>query len=163
MRYQFQSGERVYEVELKRQGETFRVRIDGKEYTCEVLDAQPGQISLRFDGRPATVYLAADGPQKWLSLDGCTYRLQKPVPRPRRAAGEQGAGEVVRAPMPAQVRQVLAVEGASVEKGDTLLLLEAMKMEIRVRAPAAGRVKRLLVAAGQAVEKEQVLVEMEGE
>jgi len=65
--------------------------------------------------------------------------------------------------MPAQVRAVQVAEGERVEKGATLLLLEAMKMEIRVRAPAAGRVARLLAAEGQAVEKDQLLVEMEGE
>jgi biotin carboxyl carrier protein len=65
--------------------------------------------------------------------------------------------------MPAQVRAVQVAEGEQVEKGQTLLLLEAMKMEIRVRAPGAGRVARLLVSPGQAVEKEQVLVEVREE
>ena len=46
------------------------------------------------------------------------------------------------------------------EKGQTLLLLEAMKMEIRVKAPSAGRVSRLLVIPGQPVEKEQLLAEL---
>ena len=47
-----------------------------------------------------------------------------------------------------------------VEKGQTLLLLEAMKMEIRVSAPRAGQVSRLLVREGQTVQKDQVLVEI---
>ncbi len=86
-----------------------------------MLDAQPGQISLRFGG-PArsTLYWAADGGSKWVSLNGCTYRLDKPAPRagpPRRA--KSGGGEAVRAPMPAQVRAVQVGEGETVEKGQT--------------------------------------------
>jgi acetyl-CoA/propionyl-CoA carboxylase biotin carboxyl carrier protein len=73
---------------------------------------------------------------------------------------EPGGGQAVRAPMPAQVRAVQVAEGDEVEKGQTLLLLEAMKMEIRVKAPGAGRVARLLVTSGQSVEKEQLLAEL---
>ena len=46
-------------------------------------------------------------------------------------------------------------------KGQTLLVLEAMKMEIRIQAPMDGVVKKLLVKQGQTVEREQVLVEIE--
>ena len=50
--------------------------------------------------------------------------------------------------------------GERVEKGQTLLLLEAMKMEIRIKAPTGGLVKKLLVSSGQSVDKEQLLVEI---
>lgn len=166
MRYRFQSGDRVYEVQIERAGEIYRAVIDGQSYEFEVLDAQPGTLSLRMAGRPATIYWAAapstsEGGGQWLSADGCTYRLEKPRPKAARGAGDAATGETIRAPMPAQVRAVQVAEGEQVEKGQTLLLLEAMKMEIRVRAPSAGKVARLLAVEGQAVEKEQVLVEME--
>jgi biotin carboxyl carrier protein len=48
-----------------------------------------------------------------------------------------------------------------VTKGQTLLVLEAMKMEIRVQAPLAGVVKKLFVKQGQTVEREQILIEFE--
>ena len=65
--------------------------------------------------------------------------------------------------MPGQVREVFVRAGDAVKSGQTLLLLEAMKMEIRVSAPADGRVKRLLVQAGDVVDRGQRLVEMEQE
>jgi acetyl/propionyl-CoA carboxylase alpha subunit len=163
MNYRFQSGEQIYEISIERQGEIYQVIVDGQSYLVEVLDTQPGQLSLRFAGRPLILYWAADGGQKWLSMDGCAYRLETPIPRPARVSADPGGGQSVRAPMPAQVRAVQVAEGEQVEKGQTLLLLEAMKMEIRVRAPGAGRVARLLVSPGQAVEKEQVLVEVREE
>ena len=65
--------------------------------------------------------------------------------------------------MPARVRALQVAEGERVEAGQTLLLLEAMKMEIRLQAPRAGRIARLLASTGESVEREQVLVELESE
>jgi biotin carboxyl carrier protein len=163
MRQRYQSGNRVYEVEVEREGESYRATIDGKVFAFEVLDTEPGAISLRVEGKPTTIYWAQDESTRWLSMSGCTYRLEKPRPSALQPAGEAVGGEAVRSPMPAQVRAVQVAEGQRVEGGETLLLLEAMKMEIRVRAPSAGQVARLLVAEGQPVGKDQVLVEMEAQ
>lgn len=62
--------------------------------------------------------------------------------------------------MPGLVRSVLVREGDSVEKGQALVLLEAMKMEIRVAAPHAGKVIEVLVAAGETVDRGQRLIEL---
>jgi biotin carboxyl carrier protein len=161
MRYRFEHDGRVYEVDIETKDGDYTASIDGQAYACELLDTQPGQISLRFEGRPATVYYARQNGTLWLSMSGCTYRLEKAVPRAARAHAEHRETGAVRAPMPAQVRAVQVQTGEQVEKGQTLLLLEAMKMEIRVRAPGNGRVAKVLVKPGQTVEKEQALVELE--
>lgn len=161
MRYRFQVRDAVYEIAIERQGDGYKATLNGQTFDFETLDIQPGQISLRFADRPVTVYWAADGNCKWLSLNGCFFKVEKPSPRQRRAASETGGGESVRAPMPAQVRALQVKEGEMVEKGQTLLLLEAMKMEIRIKAPAAGRIARLLVSSGQTVDKDQQLVEID--
>jgi acetyl/propionyl-CoA carboxylase alpha subunit len=162
MIYRYQVRGRIYEINLERDEAGYRATIDGQPYSFEIMDDRPGALSLRFDGRPQTVYWAADGGLKWISLDGCTYRLEKPASRSERLASTRGAGEAsLRAPMPAQVRAVQVMEGDRVEKGQTLILLEAMKMEIRLQAPIAGRVAHLAVAEGQPVERDQVLVEIE--
>jgi biotin carboxyl carrier protein len=62
--------------------------------------------------------------------------------------------------MPGQVRAVNVNEGDRVTKGQTLLLLEAMKMEIRIQSPQDGLVRKLFVQQGQTVEREQMLVEI---
>jgi biotin carboxyl carrier protein len=63
--------------------------------------------------------------------------------------------------MPGQVRAVNVGEGDTVTKSQTLLVIEAMKMEIRIHAPRDGKVKKLFVQQGQTVERDQVLVEIE--
>jgi biotin carboxyl carrier protein len=63
--------------------------------------------------------------------------------------------------MPGQIRALNVSEGETVTKGQTLLVVEAMKMEIRVQAPFDGRVSSIAVKAGQTVEREQVLVKVD--
>jgi acetyl/propionyl-CoA carboxylase alpha subunit len=165
MKYRYQSGETVYEVLLEGHGDGYRVTINGERYEVEVLDAGGGSFTLRLGGgetlAPRVVYWGADGEAKWLSSGGCAYRLERPRER-RRGGAVGGSGDnALRAPMPAQVRAVQVGEGDEVAAGQTLLLLEAMKMEIKLSSPRAGKVARILVKQGQTVEREQILVELE--
>ena len=63
--------------------------------------------------------------------------------------------------MPGLVLDVLVTPGQKVEKGDALLILEAMKMENVIKASGEGVVKSIQVTKGAAVDKGQLLVEME--
>ena len=69
--------------------------------------------------------------------------------------------DTIKAPMPGLVLKIEATPGQAVLKGDTLLVLEAMKMENVIKAPANGTVAQILVQQGQAVEKGAVLINMQ--
>jgi len=76
---------------------------------------------------------------------------------------EEGAGAQameLRAPMPGKVLEILVQEGQSVEEGEAMLVLEAMKMENVLRARTSGVVSSIGVETGAAVEKETVLISM---
>jgi biotin carboxyl carrier protein len=64
----------------------------------------------------------------------------------------------VKAPMPGLVLNVLVSEGDEVKKGDSLLVLEAMKMENMIKSPSDGTVKKIEIKQGDKVEKNQVLI-----
>jgi biotin carboxyl carrier protein len=64
----------------------------------------------------------------------------------------------IKAPMPGLVVRITVEEGAQVKKGDSLLVLEAMKMENVIKAPGDAVVGKIKVNAGQAVEKNQLLI-----
>lgn len=76
-------------------------------------------------------------------------------------AGDASAEREVRAPMPGLVLRVLAEVGDTVEAGQGLVVLEAMKMENELRAPAAGTLAAVHAAPGAAVAKNDLLVEIE--
>ena len=160
MQFRYQSGQQMAEVTLERAGAGYQAVINGQTYAIDILDQQPGMLSLRLDGHPLTFYWAQDGSRKWIAQGGCSYWLDPPAQRSSHLASVVDGSTAVRSPMPAQVRAVQVVAGDPVERGQVLMLLEAMKMEIQIKAPAAGKVNRLLAAAGQTVERDQTLVEI---
>ncbi len=107
---------------------------------------------------PPGATAARDGDVAWVWFRGETYRLSPA--RPRRAARGGEEMPLLEAPMPGRIAAVHVASGASVSKGDVLVVVEAMKMEHAVRAPKDGAVERVLVSEGQMVGLGDVLVEM---
>ncbi len=150
----------MYTVAVEPIGDGYRAAFNGQTYEVEASQHQEGQLSLTVDGEVFEVYWAADGPLLWIAIGGQTYVFDKrtgPAGRSRAGAGEEN---VLRAPMPGQVRALEVSVGDRVEQGQTLMLLEAMKMEIRIQAPGPAEVVAVLAQAGQQVEREQRLVEL---
>jgi biotin carboxyl carrier protein len=96
-----------------------------------------------------------------VTVNGQTFVLTKTSGTAKRGGHAHHAAGELTAPMPGLVRAVQVAEGDAVEKGQTLVILEAMKMELKVAAPRAGKVKSLQVKPGQTVERDQILVEIE--
>ena len=70
-----------------------------------------------------------------------------------------GAGSVV-APIPGQIHSILVKEGDSVNAGEPVIILEAMKMESEINAVASGKIKKIAVKQGENVQEGQVLLEI---
>ena len=160
MKISFRVGEQIHTVDLSPVPQGYHATLDGREYDIQVLRAGPGFFHLRVAGEQATIYWAVDGPQRWVSVGGEVFTLDKRTSLARGRPGEAGAENILRAPMPGQVRTVEVSAGEQVEEGQILLLLEAMKMEIRIKAPYAGQVARVAVSAGDTVTREQILLEL---
>jgi biotin carboxyl carrier protein len=94
-----------------------------------------------------------------VSYKGNQYRVEKKQARARHH-GAASSGEL-RAPMPGLIVDVRVAQGDAVEKGDTILILEAMKTQQPFAAPFQGRVKELNVAKGDQVNDGQLLATIE--
>jgi biotin carboxyl carrier protein len=140
----------------------YTIEIDGTEYKVEILEDAGSEARVVVDDEELTLSVTAEegspGPQ---------VRLSSPVPpaQPSAASAQtpialSGAHGEVRAPLPARVTQVLAKPGDSVEQGQLLLKIEAMKMENHVLSPIAGTVEKVCVAEGQEVDGGELLVEV---
>lgn len=95
-----------------------------------------------------------------IALENGTYEA-RPTKKflQRKPFGKQDPG-VIKALIPGVVAEIGTEVGKAVQKGDTLMILEAMKMLNRIKAPVDGQVKAIVVAAGEKVTKGQVLIEI---
>ena len=104
------------------------------------------------------VAVAADRDAQWVFVNGQVAIVDTPKPGRRRAKGGDAG---VMSPMPATVVAVHAAPGQQVSEGDTLLVLEAMKMEMPIRAPRSGVIKTVSCAKGDLVQPGVNLLELE--
>ena len=137
--------------------ESLVLRHGDREYRVEVHDDQVVVDGQNVE-RPQRAWSISDGDVRWVFLDGEVYEFEVQRPGRRRSAAQHGS---LTSPMPATVRKVAVEPGSIVRKGDTLLVLEAMKMELPVRAPADGVVKKVSCRAGDLVQAGVPLVEIE--
>lgn len=161
MKTTFDLGSQTLSIEITPGGSdaSYRVTTGDKTIDVQVLQAKDGKLDLLIDGKQVTAYVSSDNARRWVTVNGQTFVLTKSSSARRKSAGYDQASELA-APMPGLVRAVNVSEGDTVTKGETLLLLEAMKMEIRIQAPFDGKIASLSVKAGQTVEREQILVKM---
>ena len=132
------------------------VSIDGAAVRATPI--APGEVRVG-EGAGRTAWVASAGDVRWVHLDGNVYEIEVTRAGVRRRAGS-GHGSLT-APMPATVIRVDVSPGSIVRRGDTLLILEAMKMELPVRATGDGTVTAVHCRAGDLVQPGVSLVEVE--
>ena len=127
---------------------------------ADVVDARRIAGAWQIGGLPAAPVDVAGETVTVFDGYGLVFRRIDPL---ERAAGAQGDGNLIEAPMPGLVREVFAAVGQSVAKGDKLAILEAMKMEHSLLALRDGVVAEVLAQAGDQVEAGAALVRLEAE
>ncbi len=134
-----------------------RVEIDGKQITAQ--PAGDGCWTLTSDAGIERVWVTGSPETTWVFHDGRVYALEK-FTNARRGPRAEVDAQALSSPMPATVRTVLVKVGDEVAQGETLVVLEAMKMELPLRAPKAGRVAEIRCAPGELVQPGVTLVEL---
>ena len=167
MRLLVNAGGVTYTVELDEGNGTglVRVRVDDREYVIDATNPAPGLYSLLVHGK---VYNAAVWQRRgrrevqigqWsTSVEVASAQTQRPSAKP--TAALSGRQEIT-APMSGRVIQVLVQPGQTVQAGESLVIIEAMKMETEIRAIAPGQVRNIQAAVDTAVEAGQLLLVIE--
>ena len=110
-------------------------------------------------GRSEVVYVAGSPDDRWVFWNGHVFRGDFSGRASREQRGARGAGtHPLTAPMPATVLKVHVKPGDTVKKGDIVVVLEAMKMELPVRAPGDGVVAAVSCREGELVQADAMLV-----
>ena len=142
VRYRVRVGGKEYEVEIKEEyGDTYVVEVDGEEFEVIVEAPSAGPMVPRIvaAGAPREAPKAGKG-------RGILSRLKAL------------RGKVVKASVPGKVVKIMVKEGDEVKEGDTVAILESMKMRMEIKSEYSGKVKEVLVREGEFVEQDQPIV-----
>jgi biotin carboxyl carrier protein len=148
-------------IDLTPTGKSYRAMVGDKIAEVKILHAEGGKLDLLIDGERITACVSSDHAKRWVTIHGRTFVLTKQSGSRRSAGSHHHAAGELTAPMPGQVRAVNVNEGDEVIKGQTLMVLEAMKMEIRIQSPSDGVISSISVKVGETVEREQTLIIVE--
>ena len=110
------------------------------------------------DSGQLTIAVAGQRERPWLFVNGIATQLEVETEGAGRVRQRTGSHDLS-SPMPATVIRVAVEPGTRVARGDTLLVLEAMKMELPIRAPADGIVKAVHCKAGELVQPGVLLLD----
>ncbi len=166
MKYFVQVNGVEHEVELiERLGE-LHLWVNGEPMDMDFVEVDRlGQFALVVGERSYGVSIDGDQHEQALTIAGQQYRIEIEDERERAASAASRAGGkrggVLQAVMPGVVVQVLVSEGQTVEAGQALLILEAMKMQNEISAPHAGLVSKIFVAPGEAVGNRAKLIQVD--
>jgi acyl-CoA carboxylase subunit alpha len=151
--------DREISVSWKRAGgNKYLVTVAQAALTVSVAGRTPDSITLEIDGVARTYEIAQAGHQVFVHSPNTSTTITRLPRYPRSAAASQR--ESANSPMPGQVLRILVQEGQQVKTGDSLVVLEAMKMEQTIRTTINGVVQSVLVTAGQVVAPGQMLVQI---
>jgi biotin carboxyl carrier protein len=149
-------------IRTEGRGSSTSVTIGERSYDVDWCRAEAGVFSILVDGRSHTARVARRNGGLSVWIDGRGYVLETGGDEDFAAAGGAVAGSgKIKAPMPGTVVKVVVSEGDVVTAGQSLAIVEAMKMEHDVRSPIDGVVAKLSVAAGDSVGTTEAMMEIE--
>ena len=161
MKLQAELGDQKHELEIKREGGKLFANVDGRQYELEVSEPEPGIFLFKHEGKIIEASVA-DG---HVRIGGNEFDVRLIDPKRLRGGGDDhdhadGIAEIKTA-MPGKVVRVLVEAGTEVEKGDGVIVVEAMKMQNELKAPKTGVVKELRAREGATVGAGDILATIE--
>ncbi|MCC6671899.1 MAG: acetyl-CoA carboxylase biotin carboxyl carrier protein subunit [Planctomycetes bacterium] len=166
MKYYARHGGVTREYTFERRGDQLVAHVDGKALVVDVsVVGDGGVISLVVDGRSHDVIVDQAQGRSLVQVQGERLLIEVEDERERIAhavGGHKAKGRrTIAAVMPGIVVDVKVAEGEAVQEGQTLMVLEAMKMQNPIQADGPGRIVKLAVKKGEAVSGGALLLELE--
>ena len=158
MRHLIELDGTLHHVWLGRTNERYILYLGDTTSRISLEAGQGGEATLVFGDERLPVVIAVDGARVFVHLEGTSHEvlLRDPISFHEREAGS-ATEDAVCAPMPGSVIAVPIEPGDAVFAGDTLLVIESMKLEMAVKAPRNGIVEAVNFRLGQSFERSAVL------
>ena len=145
-----------------------QLKINGARRDIGIFENEEGFTYLEYKSKRYLVEIIEKSQNKYtVLLNGVSYSftVESPISYKRRKYLEKNKQadktEVVTAPMPGKIVELLVEENTRIREGDSILILEAMKMQNEIIAQTAGKIKKIHVKPGDTVGKDEALIEIE--
>jgi biotin carboxyl carrier protein len=151
-------------LSLEKKGETYLVKVGDKVLEADVQRLDSNSLSLMIDGRSYLAYIARDKDRRLVQVQGQQFEIKEPF---QDSDGFVGGGSShedelkIKAPMPGKVIKISVSESEEVRKNQTLVVVEAMKMENEIKASLDAVVKKIHAAPGDLVDTDTPIIELE--
>jgi len=168
-RYLVKIDDKEFDIELKYNSDKYYALLNGKEFKIDSYKLGENRAVLLIEGKSLEVDVHSNGydNRKTVFLKGTEIAVDIEdynLAQLRKTVGlssDKIIDKTVKAPMPGLILDVKVTAGDTVEKGQPLLIIEAMKMENIIKASGKAVVKEVLVKKGASVEKGSKLLELE--
>ena len=160
-------GNRASKVEILEQKlNEYTIRIDERLYQIDLAKVEQGVYSLLYNGKSINMeMIEGDKPnQYFVNTRNNGYHIEVVDARARYRAMANDSlqtDNIILSPMPGKIVRIPVKKGDSVQRGDIVIVVSAMKMESEYKSPADGVIKKVNVQEGDTIEGNQVLVEIE--
>lgn len=162
MTYTFRLGNKTYKVGFEEKEGLSLFSIDDEEKEIEFLRIDENTYSILLNNKSITVGIFREGKKIQVFHEGDLYEIEAVSGRDASQAEVAGSLNIT-APMHSRVVKILKKQGDKVEVGDSVVVVEAMKMESELKASASGSIKEIRVKEGDTVEKDSVLAVLSDE
>jgi len=154
-----ETGDTTVELLVTRSGSRLSVSMGETRHSLVLESQRDGHLCIIDNGVRQACQYHRQGDSLYLQAFGQSWSVRDVTHQPARTAGGAGSGRI-QATMDGAIIDVLVEAGQSVHQGDTLVILEAMKMEHPVKADRDGRVAEILASKGDQVKRSQLLVQI---
>lgn len=167
MELEFKIENESHKLHVEFKDRQYRIGLDEKEYVVDSAVISEHCLSMLVDGRAFTAYFAEANGKKYVSIGGEQFCIEEAESETVAASGAGATAvdeaPVAASPMPGKVVKILVKLGDRVEKGQGLVIVEAMKMENEIKSPVKGVVDKVNFKAGDLVDAAQPIIEIKTE
>jgi biotin carboxyl carrier protein len=167
MELEFNIKEKIHKLQLEFKEGQYRINLGDKQYVVDSSLISENCLSLLVNGKAFTAYFVETDGKKYISIGGEQFCIQEAKADSVTASGGDSAAveeaPIAASPMPGKVVKILVKLGDKVDKGQGLVIVEAMKMENEIKSPVKGKVEKVNFKAGDLVDAAQPIVEIKPE
>ena len=165
MEFEFKKGEKTHKLSVEKENGQYKAKIEDRNFKVDYYQNSPYCFSLLIGNKVYTVYIAENAEEKYVFLKGFSYRFKEHVQEDRAKHASTDGGFIsdglISTPMPGKIVKVLVKEGDEVEEGQSLLILESMKMENDIASPFKGKVIKINIQTGDLAQPGESLIDLE--